>query len=71
VAAEQLHNLEARVRQEEIVLSTIEQVFIYLEAEMGRQGLDSLRLEALEPMFNAIAARIAHENNFKNQTAVK
>lgn len=71
VAAEQLHNLEARVRQEEIVLSTIEQVFIYLEAEMGRQGLDSLRLEALEPMCNAIASRIANENNFKNQTAVR
>ncbi|NJL82875.1 MAG: hypothetical protein HC890_07820 [Chloroflexaceae bacterium] len=71
VAAEQLHNLEVRVRQEEIVLSTIEQVFIYLAAEMTRQGLDSLRMEALEPMCVAISARIAHENNFKNQTAVK
>jgi len=65
VASEQLHNLTVKMSQEKLVMATIGQVFDYLQLEMERQGLDSLRAEALEPMANAISDRIALENKFQ------
>lgn len=65
VASEQLHNLEVKISQEKLVMATVNQVFEYLVLEMGRQGVESLRLDALEAMEDAIADRIALENKFQ------
>lgn len=65
VAAAQLHNLEVRLEQQAIIEATIAQVFRYIQLELQGQGMDSLRLEALEALEGAIATRIATENKFK------
>jgi hypothetical protein len=64
VAAAQLHNLEVRIEQKEIVEATIAQVFRYIDLELQTQGLESLRREGLEALEGAIATRIASENRF-------
>ena len=69
VAAQQMHDLEVRIEQEKLVMATIHQVFSYLHLEMERQGVDSLRAEALEPMLNAVSDRIALENKFQKHAA--
>lgn len=71
VASEQLHNLEVKLDQEKLVMATVNQVFAYLALEMERSGLDALRMEALEPMANAIADRISLENKFTGQPAAR
>jgi len=64
VAADQMHSLEVRLDQQKVVQATIAQVFGYLRLELKAQGLDALRVEALEAIEGAIADRIAGENQF-------
>lgn len=66
VAASQLHNLETRMDQRVVIEATIAQVFRYIHLELQGNGLDSLRLEALEALEGAIADRIASENKWQS-----
>ena len=65
VAAAQIHNLEVRLEQQTIIEATIAQVFRYIQLELQTQGIESLRVDALEALEGAIATRIAAENRFQ------